>query len=682
MSWVAAAVPVLPFLAAAAGMLGGRRLPSGRAGPAGVALAGTGGSAVLALILLLTGTNGGARTSAVALTPAGGPVIVAGTRVDALSAAAALTVALVALAIQVYSIGYMRGDPRYSSYAAFVSLFTAAMLLVVLSADLIETYVGWEVMGICSYFLIGHRWEERRNSAAAVKAFIVTRLGDVGMLFGIFVLGSAAGSFRISAVLAAVPRMPHHLVLAGTLLIVAGVAGKSGQFPLHTWLPDAMAGPAPVSALIHAATMVAAGVYVVATLYPAFLAAPVTLDVLGVIAAISMLGAALAALAQDDLKRVLAYSTISQLAVMYAGLAAGARQAALFHLLTHAAFKALLFLAAGAVIAATGTSLMSVIGPAGGTNGLRRTMPLTFATMTAGFAALAALPPASGFFSKDAVAAALAHAAGGGPLTAGVAWFLYAAALLTVAVTAAYVTRTWLRTFFGPQAGLPGDPQAGLPAGSPAGLPAGLEAGRPGGPGAAVPAPGTAAPGGAAPAPPRAAPPASPGAGLLGWPGTVARAERRAVPAVMRWPLVALAVPAVALGVLVVPFGALRPSGWSVLISVLLAAAGILASCAAWRAGPAAGPAPAPGPLRAAFERAFYLDEFYDAAVVRPVLGLARAVERTDRKVVNGAVEGSGRGAGWLGGVLRLTQNGNTQAYATGVLAGAMIIALSVAVLS
>ena len=617
MTWVAAAIPALPLVAATAGLLAGRRLPGG---PAAIALTGTAGSAVLALILLLSGTSG-VRVSAVTLTPAGLPPIAAGTRVDSLSATAALTVTLVALAIQVFSAGYLRADRRYSSCAAFVSLFTASMLVVVLAADLIEAYAAWEVMGACSYFLIGHRWEQPRSSAAAVKAFVMTRIGDVGMLFGVFVLGGAAGSFRISAVLAAVPRMPHHLAVAGTLLILLGVVAKSGQFPLHTWLPDAMAGPAPVSALIHAATMVAAGIYVVATLYPVFLAAPVTLDVMAVIAAITMAGAALAALAQDDLKRVLAYSTMSQLAVMLGGLAAGAPPAALFHLLTHAAFKALLFLGAGAVIAVTGTSLMSRMG-----GGVRRATPLTFVTMTVGFAALAALPPTSGFFSKDAVVAAMADAAAGrGPIAPGVARVLYAAALLTVAVTAAYVTRAWLRTFF-----------SAAPAGPEAGPPAVREAGRPGDHG---------------------------------------------VTATMAGPLAVLAVPAVALGVLVIPFGVLRPGGWSPLVSVVLAGAGVVACYAVWRAEPAADPARALGPLRPAFGHGFYVDQVYDAAVVRPVLALAQAIGRADRTGDRG-VEGSGRGALRLGGVLRLTQNGNTQAYATGVLAGVVLIALSAAVLA
>ncbi|MGH3555577.1 MAG: proton-conducting transporter membrane subunit, partial [Mycobacterium sp.] len=241
----AVAVPLLPFLAAVTGMLFGRRLPFG---PAGVAIAATGASAVLALLVLYRAD--GVVESGTVLTPTGGPDIVLGIRVDETSAVVAVMVTLVALAIQIYSVGYLRGDPRYSSYAAFVSLFTAAMLLVALSADLMVLYAAWEVMGICSYFLIGHHWEDRPTSAAAVKSFLVTRLGDLGMLFGIFALGMSAGSFRVTDVLLAVPAMGGHLLTVGTLLIVVGVVGKSAQFPLHTWLPDAMAGPAPVSALI------------------------------------------------------------------------------------------------------------------------------------------------------------------------------------------------------------------------------------------------------------------------------------------------------------------------------------------------------------------------------------------------------------------------------------------------
>ena len=229
------------------------------------------------------------------------------------------------------------------------------------------------------------------------------------------------------------------------LLLLAGVAGKSAQFPLHTWLPDAMAGPTPISALIHAATMVAAGVYVVAPLYPLYLAAPVALAVLGVVAAITMLLGALAATAQLDIKRVLAWSTVSQVAYMAGALAVGLPVAALFHLLTHAAFKALLFLAAGAVIHAVGSNLMTHMG------GLRRTMPVTFLTMTIGLAALAGLPPFSGFFSKDQVLTAAWDAVRQqGPAPRWVAVVVLLAGLGTVAVTGWYATRLWLRIFFGP----------------------------------------------------------------------------------------------------------------------------------------------------------------------------------------------------------------------------------------
>jgi NADH-quinone oxidoreductase subunit L len=435
-----AAIAVLaPLVAAAIGLLLSRVLPT-----SAVVVTGTGISAVLAIVIAADSAH--LKESSALLTPTGTIPVTVGMRVDGLSATVAVMVTLVALAIQVYSIGYLRHEQRYPSYASLVSLFTAAMLIVVLSADLLVTYVGWEIMGICSYFLIGHHWEKPSATAAAVKSFLMTRFGDVGFLFGIFVLGVAAGSFRITDVIAAVPSMSSGTLLAATLLLTAGVVGKSAQFPLHSWLPDAMAGPAPVSALIHAATMVAAGAYVVALLFPVFVAAPFTLGLLAIIAVISMLGAALAALTTDDLKRVLAYSTISQLSLMFAGLAVGGRVPAVGHLVSHAAFKALLFLGAGAVIIAVGSNLMADMG------GLRRAMPITFGTMTVGFAALAGLPPTAGFFSKDAIIAAAEHAAGGdpAPVGSGTGWIVLIGLLLTVLLTAAYATRAWLLTFFGP----------------------------------------------------------------------------------------------------------------------------------------------------------------------------------------------------------------------------------------
>ncbi|GII93495.1 NADH-quinone oxidoreductase subunit 5 family protein [Sinosporangium siamense] len=432
---VAALAVLLPFLGAVGGLLGPRSVRWA----AWVAVVPAAVSAVLAAWLAI----GRARVSGtLTLIETGSLPISVGLDVTELSALTGVLATVVALAVQVYSVGYMRYERRYRSYSAFISLFTSAMLLVVYAADLIVLYVGWEIMGLCSYLLIGHWWEDRANSRAAVKAFLVTRLGDVGFLFGIFVLGFGAGSFRIDDIITRFPEMSPATLTVGTLLLLAGVAGKSAQAPLHTWLPDAMAGPTPISALIHAATMVAAGIFVVARLFPVFAAAPGTLTVLGAMAALGMLGAALAALAQDDLKRVLAYSTISQLAIMAGALAARDADAAIFHLLTHGAFKALLFLCAGLVIHRVATNLMSGMG------GLRRVMPITFATMTVGFAALMGLPPASGFFSKDAALAAMGEAARGGVLNT----IFYGTALLTVAVTGAYATRAWLRTFFGPPA--------------------------------------------------------------------------------------------------------------------------------------------------------------------------------------------------------------------------------------
>ncbi|MBB6346759.1 NADH-quinone oxidoreductase subunit L [Nonomuraea muscovyensis] len=533
---------------------------------------------------------------------------------DDLSAVLGVLVTLVALAVQVYSVGYLHDDPRYPSYSAFVSLFTSAMLLVVYSGDLLVLYVGWEIMGLCSYLLIGHWWEDRGNSRAAVKAFLVTRLGDVGFLFGIFVLGFAAGSFRIADVLAAVPQMSTGALVAATMLLLAGVAGKSAQVPLHTWLPDAMAGPTPISALIHAATMVAAGIFIVARLFPAFQASGPTLDVLAVAAALGMLGAALAALAQDDLKRVLAYSTISQLAYMAGGLAAGSDRAAIFHLVTHGAFKALLFLCAGVVIHHVGTNFMSRMG------GLRRQLPVTFVAMTVGFAALMGIPPAGGFFSKDAVLLAMEQAWAGGGLTDAAALLLYGCALATVAVTGAYSARAWLRTFFGPARAV-----------------------------AALPEP---------------------------QPGTAHVVDVREAPRSMLVPVALLTVPALLLGFA----GGVHLDVAVAAVSVALALLGAAVVYAFWRGDPAADPARLLGPLRMPCERAFYVDDLYAAVFARPVMALARLVVRTDDVVVDGAVRGSGGAARGLSGILRLAQNGNVQLYVSGALAGILLIAVGAVV--
>jgi NADH-quinone oxidoreductase subunit L len=431
-AWWGALLPGVPFVVALAGLL----LPW-RSRTAAALLAVSGAAIALLIAIGLAVTVDGIVDRGGRIVDFGGIAVTFGVRLDGPSTLVAVAVGVVALAVQVYSVAYLHDDTRYAPYAAQVSLFTAAMMLVVVAGDLVALLVGWEVMGICSYLLIGHDRRLPEAPRAAVKAFLVTRLGDVGFLLGIGLVGLHAGSFRIGDVFARLDRIPHGILVAACLLLLAGVAGKSAQFPLHTWLPDAMAGPTPISALIHAATMVAAGVYVVARLFPLYAAAPVALTVLGVSAAITMLLGALAATAQTDIKRVLAWSTVSQLGYMTGALAVGAPAAALFHLLTHAAFKALLFLAAGAVIHAVGTNTMAAMG------GLRRGMPATFWSMTIGLAALVGLPPLAGFWSKDGIVEAAAEGTGW------LATLVWLAALATIVVTAWYAVRLWLLTFFG-----------------------------------------------------------------------------------------------------------------------------------------------------------------------------------------------------------------------------------------
>jgi NADH-quinone oxidoreductase subunit L len=376
-----------------------------------------------------------------------GPAIQLATYVDPLSAVMMVLATTVAFLVQVYSLGYLADDPRYPSYAAFVSLFTGAMLTVVTADDLWMLLVGWELMGACSYFLIAHHWELADARAGAVKAFLVTRTADLGLLFAIIVLGDRFDTYRISTIMrviteVALPR--DGLWLPATLIAVA-VIGKSAQVPFHTWLPDAMPGPTPISALIHAATMVAAGVFLVARTYPLFLSSPSALTLLALVAAVTMFLGAVYAMVSHDLKRVLAWSTVSQLAYMFGALAAGAWSAAILHLLAHGAFKALLFLAAGSVVHAVGgATSMDVMG------GLRDKIPDTFVTMTLGFGALAGVAPLAGFFSKDAIIhAAWEEAVNGRLVWPWVAWLLVASMVVTAALTVAYSLRAWLLVFFG-----------------------------------------------------------------------------------------------------------------------------------------------------------------------------------------------------------------------------------------
>jgi NADH-quinone oxidoreductase subunit L len=432
----------LPFVAAALSLLVGHQGEVAERGIAvGASALGLGVAVVVAFVHLGDAAPFG---HVYASTDAVGPPIELSLYVDQLTAVMLLLVHTVAFLVQVYSLGYLAGDRRYPSYAALVSIFTGAMTLVVTADDLWVLLIGWELMGACSYFLISHHWELPEARSGAVKAFLMTRTADLGLLFGILVLGDRFGSYRISTIMAQIGAGRTEDLWLPALLLTAAVVGKSAQFPLHTWLPDAMPGPTPISALIHAATMVAAGVFLVARTYPLFLASPAVLAVLAVVASITMLVAAGYALLTGDLKRVLAWSTVSQLAYMFGALAVGAWSAAVLHLLAHGAFKALLFLAAGSVMHAVGTTSMDAMG------GLRERLPDTFTTMTFGFGALAGVVPFVGFFTKDAVIGAAWEQASHGDLVAPwAAWLVLVSAVLTAVVTVAYSLRAWGRVFLG-----------------------------------------------------------------------------------------------------------------------------------------------------------------------------------------------------------------------------------------
>jgi NADH-quinone oxidoreductase subunit L len=605
-------LPALPALAAVLGWWLPRRLA------AAVAVTGTLAALVLAVPLVVRTAGRGERAETMhAIAPNGGIGVAAGTLADGLAGIIALLVCVVALLVQVYSVEYLHDDPRYPAYSAEVSLFTAAMLTVVVGADLIVLLVGWEVMGLCSYLLIGHYRDLPEAPGAALKAFLVTRVGDVGFLLGILLLGLNAGTFRISGVIAAVPTLSGAVLTGSALLLLAGVAGKSAQFPLHTWLPDAMAGPTPISALIHAATMVAAGVYLVLRLYPVFVAAPAALAVLGVLAAVTMVLGGLAALGQDDLKRVLAWSTVSQLAYMLGALAVGGYGAGAFHLVTHAAFKALLFLCAGVVLHSTGTVLMSRLG------GLRRQLPATYVATVLGGLALVGVPPLSGGLSKDAVLDA-AWSAVREPGVTGrwVAVVVLVAALVTVVLTAAYLTRAVLRTFHG-------QPRTEVAAHEPGPL------------------------------------------------------MRRPVELLL---LAAVLVGVIGLRRSWLPSWlgveeSLAPRAGMTALALGLAAVGAVSVGLAWRRAPAEDPVRGLGPgVVAALRSGLYLDTVQDRLVVRPVRRIAVAAAAGDRLLVDGAVESTGPGSRWAGRLLARSEAGNVQLYLTGMLAGAVVVAAVMAV--
>lgn len=357
--------------------------------------------------------------------------LTAGFEVNQLNALMLVIVSLVSLLVHTYSKGYMHDDERFHVFYAYLGLFTFAMLGLVLSPNLLQTYIFWELVGVGSFLLIGFYFYKEDAKKAAKKAFIMTRIGDVGLFIGMILLFWQVGSFEYDAIFAAVEAgsISAGMITLTAILIFIGAVGKSGQFPLHTWLPDAMEGPTPVSALIHAATMVAAGVYLVAALFPLFTASETALMTVAVIGAVTAIFAASIGLVQTDIKRVLAYSTVSQLGYMMLALGSAGYVAGVFHLMTHAFFKALLFLAAGSVIHAVHTQNIEEMG------GLWKKLRFTGPLFLVGTLAISGVPLFSGFFSKDEILIS--------------AWVHGNTALFWLAVIAAFFTAFYMfRLFF------------------------------------------------------------------------------------------------------------------------------------------------------------------------------------------------------------------------------------------
>jgi NADH-quinone oxidoreductase subunit L len=512
-----------------------------------------------------------------------------GVRLDAVSIPMLAVVCLIALAVQVYSIAYMHGETRrsYGRYFAYHALFLFSMNLLVLAPDLLQAFAGWELVGLVSYLLIGFHFERPTAARAAVKAFWMTKLADMGFLFALLLLYARTGAFSWDVALR--PEVAE----ATAALVFLAVMGKSAQFPLHVWLPDAMEGPTPVSALLHAATMVAAGVYLVVRADPLFAQAHWVQGGMLWVGTITAVFAALLGLVQTDIKRVLAYSTCSQLGFMVAALGAGSAFAGYFHLGTHAFFKALLFLGAGSVIHAVHSNEMTDMG------GLGRRMPLTALTFTAGALSLSGVPPFAGFASKDAILTALEGRAG---------WIPWALLVATAFLTAFYMGRVLVLTF-------------------------------------------------------------------LGKPSTAA-AHAHESPLVMTGPLLALAIPTVAGGLL----GPWLARGLGTEMQLHLGLTPVMASLAALgglglsiaihlkgREAPLAG-------TIAALDRASLVDRIWAFGYRSVLLPLGSLLRWVDRYLVDGLMNGLGYGTLEAGQAVRPVQTGRTRDYALAVVLGAILL--------
>ena len=529
--------------------------------------------------------------------------------VDRLTEVMLLVVTGVGLLIHIYSVGYMAHEGGYYRFFAYLNLFMFFMLVLVLGANYLVMFVGWEGVGLCSYLLIGFYFDKKFATNAGNKAFIVNRVGDFGFSLAMFLMFRQFGSLDFATVFQKAPGAPEALLTTIGLLLMVGACGKSAQLPLYVWLPDAMAGPTPVSALIHAATMVTAGVYMTARSWTIYVHAPEAMQVIAIIGIATAFFAATIGLAQNDIKKVFAYSTVSQLGYMFVGVGSGAFSAGIYHLVTHAFFKALLFLGAGAVIhSLSGEQDLRRMG------GLRHKTPWTFWTMMCAAVAIAGVPPFSGFFSKDAILLAAHHSA---------PW-IYWVGVVTAGMTAFYVFRAMFLAFFGEYRG---------------------------------------------------------------------DAHPHESPPVMLIPLAILALLSLGGGLLFkIPtflesfFPRMEEAEDPTLMAISVAAGAIGIFLAWWMYVARPGTADSlAGSLKGLYQlvyNKYFVDEVYDAAVVKPLVGGSRVVlwKGMDAGLIDGAVNGVGRWARATGNVLRLMQSGNIRSYATWVLFGSVLVIVAMGI--
>jgi NADH-quinone oxidoreductase subunit L len=577
--------------------------------------------------------------------PVGALQIDMGFQLDQLSAVMLLIVTGVGSLIHVFSVGYMKEDPGYARYFAYLNLFVAFMLVLVLGSSFPVMFIGWEGVGLCSYLLIGFWFSDKVNADAGKKAFIVNRIGDFGFLIAMFLLWQSLGTLTFTGMVARAPAVlpaGGAVVTAITLFLFLGCTGKSAQIPLYTWLPDAMAGPTPVSALIHAATMVTAGVYLVIRTNVLFSLAPLSSTVVAGIGALTALFAATIGLKQYDIKKVLAYSTVSQLGYMFLGVGTGAYASGLFHLATHAFFKALLFLGAGSVIHAMHHAYHATHSHADAQDmrnmgGLKQYMPLTFWLMLIATLAIAGIPPFSGFFSKDEILAA-AFARG---QTTPIYLLFYAMGVVAALLTAFYMARLMTMTFLG--SNRTGEREREHLHEAPWSMTGPLVV-------LGV---------------------LSALGGLLNLPPFIGGGA-----ALEHW-IEPVTAPAAAFFRLEMPHGSTEL--FLVGAAVLIGAVGLVAGWKATLRGPTvpAAEAPADTGLARVLYRKYYVDEIYDAVIVRPLVWLSRFVlwKGVDQGVVDGAaVNGTAKlsqGLGWLGSRL---QTGQVGVYVVLFLVGALWI--------